>query len=625
MVYQFNHIKIDSKNYQLLTNGVETQVEPQVFNLILFLIQNKDRVISRDELLDHVWQGRVVSDTSINNTIKSARKALGDDGNKQQVIKTIHSRGYQFIAELTDTTSSTAAQSNESRRVWPRSFYVVATFFILMAILFFWYKDQPAETAAEQTNVKQTTDPVVVNTESTTPQRIAVLPFANSKPNLDTDYLGFALANQIINDLTYLENFSIRPAASIRKFVDQVIDPIAIAQDFNVDYVISGNYLMENNIIRLNVEMIDVNNNQLVWRETMQVNYSNTFDLQDMVAKKVAQGLDVGFNQNFLNNKNRDIPSNALAFEYYLRGISYPQSNEGHRLAVEMLQKSIELDPQYAPSYAHLGFHRRLMEQHGRVVPTGLKDAEWYYQKSLELNPMQLEALSNLSALYTETNRTEDAMLVIRKMLAINPDDANSHFALGYIYRYAGMLDEAIAEMEMALRISPNNKRFRSIISTYISAGRYADALSKVYLDPGDYGTGYSGMIAFEQEQYDIARERFNQVIEIDQNGIWGLIAQIYLAVMAEDYDTGLETLTKMVDSNVIDAENMYYYAHFYCLLKKPDQCLAWLEKAVISGYYNYPHITHNSAFNFLQSDDRYIKTLKQAKQKHDAFRKKFL
>jgi len=136
MVYQFNHIKIDSQNYKLLTNGVETQVEPQVFNLILFLIQNKDRVISRDELLDHIWQGRVVSDTSINNTIKSARKALGDDGNKQQVIKTIHSRGYQFIAELTDATLP-AAQNNHSRKTWLRSFSVVGAAIILVLLFLF--------------------------------------------------------------------------------------------------------------------------------------------------------------------------------------------------------------------------------------------------------------------------------------------------------------------------------------------------------------------------------------------------------------------------------------------------------------------------------------------------------
>lgn len=629
MQYKFNNITLDTEKFVIWSNDKEAAVEPQVFNLIVFLIQNKDRIVSRNELLNQVWQGRVVSDTSINNNIKSARKVLGDDGTKQHTIKTIHSRGYQFVAAVKTGDASATATKSKSRSNQSLVFLIVGISILAFLLLYFWKQKQIVQNDIEQTALSPTvispTISDVKNHHLKAQKLIAVLPFANTKPDADTDYLGFALANQIISDLTYLENYSIRPAGSIRKYIAQGVDPIAVGKELKVDYVISGNYLFENNLIRLNVEMIEVNINQLVWRETMQVNYSNTFDLQDRVAKKVAQGLDVGFNQNFLNQKHRDIPNNALAFEYYLRGISYPQSNEGHRLAVEMLQKSIELDPQYAPSYAHLGFHRRLLEQHGRIIPTGLNDAEWYYQKALSLNSLQLEALSNLSALYTETNRTEDAMLVIRKMIKINPDDANSHFALGYIYRYAGMLDEAINEMEIALTISPNNSRFRSIISTYVSAGRYEDALNKVYLDPGDYGTGYSGMIAFEQEQFELAKMRFNKVIEIDKNGIWGLIAQIYLAVMDDNKELGMLALTKVVDSEITDAENMYYFAHFYALLKEKESCLQWLEKAVNTGYFNYPYISHNAAFNFIQHNQRYISILEQAKQRHDAFRKKFL
>ena len=395
MIYQFNHITIDSNNYKLLVKDVETQVEPQVFNLIVYLIQNKDKVVSRDELLAHIWQGRVVSDTSINNNIKSARKVLGDDGTKQQVIKTIHSRGYQWVARIiTDNASLPIKKSISSLS---RNIVLLLTTTTVLILVYFNYHQQSEQNHDEQKPASPSagtpTTPVVIDNEIAGQKIIAVLPFANNKPNTDSDYLGFALANQIISDLTYLEKYAIRPAGSIRKYVGQIIDPIDIGKTLQADYVINGNFLLENDIIRLNVEMIEVTSNHLVWRETMQVNYSDTFSLQDRVAQQVAKGLGVNFKQNTLNQHHRDIPNSALAFEYYLRGISYPQSNEGHKLAVEMLQKSIELDPQYAPSYAHLGFHRRLLEQHGRVIPTGLNKAEWYYQKALELNPVLLEAL----------------------------------------------------------------------------------------------------------------------------------------------------------------------------------------------------------------------------------------
>lgn len=630
MIYQFNHIKLDEQNYTLMVKGVDVQVEPQVFNIILYLIQNRKKVVTRNELLEHVWQGRVVSDTSINNSIKSARKVLGDDGTNQQIIKTIHSRGYQFVAEL--RSEAPTHKENLFKRLTSHKLFVstsVTSSFIVILIIV-WYQYQPEQPyekpviSPPEPNIA-TISSQTKNNQSAALKLIAVLPFSNAKPEKDTDFLGFALANQIIGDLSYLQNFSIHPVGSIRKYVGQVIDPILIGEELKVDYIVSGNYLLENGVIRLSVEMIEVNNSHLVWRESMQVDYSNTFDLQDMVAQKVAKGLQAEFRPDFINQLNRDIPNSALAYEYYLRGISYPQSNEGHRLAIEMLQKSIELDPMYAPSYAHLGFHRRLLEQHGRIVPSEFEDAHWYYLKALELNPNQLDALSNLSALYVETNRIEDALLITRKMLAIAPNDANSLFALGYIYRYAGMLDESIDAMEKALEISPNNTRFRSIISTYASAGMYEQALAKVYLDPGDYGTGYSAIIAFSQEKNELAKTLFNRVIEIDENGIWGLIAQVYLAVMDGDKERGLLVLAKIVDTNVVDAENMYYFANFYALLREKEQCLNMLEQAVNSGYFNYPHISHTSSFKYFEDDARYISILQKAKQRHDNFRHQFL
>lgn len=629
MIYRFNQIELDTEKFTVTSNGELQPIEPRVFNLITFLVDNKDKIVSRDELLKHVWQERLVSDTSINNTIKSARQALGDDGKKQQVIKTIHSRGYQFIAELETQTPIKGINEN-AKQSGKRDLLIALTILPIAIILIIWSTQHrqndlnktEASPGLTTQKVKQNTTPTY---QTKAQKAIAVLPFANSKPNKNNDYLQFALANQIITDLNYLKGYSVRPASSIRKYQNQVIDTLAIGNELKVDYVISGNYLIENNIIRLNIEMIELKNQQLVWRESLQVNYSDTFALQDMVAQKVSKALNTDFRQNFLSQKRQDFPNSPLAFEYYLRGIAYPQSNKGHKMAVEMLQKSIDLDPNFAPSYAHIGSHRKLLEQHGRVIPHGMEDAEWYYNKALELNPEQLEALSNLSILYTETNRSEEAMLVIRKMLAINPDDAYSHFSLGYIYRYAGMLDEAISEMETALAISPNNNRFRSIISTYISAGQYDNALSKIYLDPGDYGTGYSGIIAYELEEFETARARFNKVLEIDPNGIWGLISQVYLSHMEGQTEQGLKALSKMVVSNITDSENMYYFATFYALLDQKEESIKWLKKAVDAGYFNYPYISKNPVFNFIRDDIRFISTLKLAKEKHDAFRKKFL
>lgn len=609
-----------------MVNSKEVSVEPQVFNLIVFLIQNKNKIVSRDDILDNVWKGRIVSDTSINNHIKTARKVLGDNGQKQQVIKTIHSRGYQFISETEvffDISSKTNQVRNKEKSSNPIKFSHLLSALVMIAIfilfnLFF--------NLDHQLNNPQYKNNSPVQTSHLNQQQIiAVIPFTNTKPDVDTDYLSFALANQIIGDLFYLDKFTIRPSGSIRKYVGKNVDPILIGKELKVDYVLSGSYLKENNLLRLNVELVGMPNNDIIWHETIEVDYSNTFVLQELIASKVATGLNANFISKGVNRKYRDTPSSALAYEYYLRGISYPFSNEGHKMAMKMLEKSIQLDPYFAPSYAHIGNHKRLLEQHGRITLESSKNEEWYYKKALELNPELLEALSNLSTFYTETNRIEDALLLTRKMIDINPNSAETHFSLGYIYRYAGMLDEAIDEMETALTISPNNPRFRSIMSTYMSAGKYQLALSKAHLDTGDYGTGYRGIIAFEQEKEALAIELFNQVLDIDSEGIWGLIAQVYIAIIKGDNQTGLMVMERMIETNIEDAENTFYFATFYALLNEKDKSLELLDKAVSAGYFNYPHIMRNTAFNFIHEDSRFIDILNRAKKRHEAFREKFL
>lgn len=647
MIHSFNNIQIDTKTYRLLVSGEEVAVEPKVFSLIVYLIENRDKAVTREELLEHVWKGRIVSDISINNAVKSARKVLGDDGTRQRIIKTIHSRGYQFVAKLNDLPqAAVATHSNDQEQSFEThssaagvdiiskekgtfltntKTALVAGFLCTVIVFLFFWSSAEYSNMEENMSAKGLESKPSISQKMVARQQLAVLPFTNAKPSTESDYLSFALASQIIGDLNYLEKFSLRPAASVNKYANQVIDPVAIGKELQVDYVVGGNYLLENDTVRLNIELIEVRSSRLVWRESMQVDYANTFALQDMVAQKVATGLGAGFSHNYEIQSQKDIPNSALAYEYFLRGISYPQSNDGHKMAVAMLEKSIRLDPQYAPSYAYMGFHRRLLEQNGRLTQSGLKNSEWYYLKALELNPTLVEALSNLSALYTETNRIEEALLITRKVLDVNPNDADSHFGLSYIYRYAGMLDESIAEAEKALAITPHNIRFRSIIAAYFSAGRYDEALTKAYLDNGDYGTGYSALIAFRQGKLDSARTQFKQVIQIDADGTWGLIAKFHLALMSNNTDLGSEVLAKIVDTDIIDAENMYYFAEFYAQLNQKEACLTMLEQAIGSGYFSYPTISKSAAFEFIKGDVRFIQALNRAKERHDQFRADFL
>ena len=278
---------------------------------------------------------------------------------------------------------------------------------------------------------------------------IGVLPFSNSKPDSKTDYFGFAIADQIIGDLAYLKNITVRPSSSIRKYEKQVIDSKTAAEELNVAFILAGNFLMEGNIIRLNVELVEVNVNKMIWRDQIEVEFKNAFDLQDIVAKKVAESVNAEFSKQEKSRINKDIPSNPLAYEYYLRGIALPLTIEDNQIAVEILQKSIELDSSFAPAYSALADRLHRVALYGNYDSEKNNEVEEIYLKAISLNKDLISANTGLAMYYTETARIYEAVEISNHVLEINPNNADALFSLGYIYRYAGMVNESISVMEM--------------------------------------------------------------------------------------------------------------------------------------------------------------------------------
>ena len=315
---------------------------------------------------------------------------------------------------------------------------------------------------------------------------VAVLPFSNNKPDDATDYLGFAIADQVIGNLLYLKEITVRPSGSIRQYEKSTTSPIAIAKELRADYLLMGNYLLEANVVRLNVELINVTTNEIVWHQPITVDYNNTFELQDIVAQEVAIGLNTTFTAQEIATIERDIPNNPLAYEYYLRSLAYPLTLKGHELAVAMLQQSLALDDSYAPAYAEIGNRLLYLTYYGLGKPEQMKLAEQNLLTALALNDRQMSALSSLALLYTEGG-------------------------------------QSVKAMELAVRIDPSDRHFRSLGSTYYNAGYYKKAL-----------------VAFE----------------IDQGSVfWDLVATTQKAIIEQQFDVGLQALRELEWSNINDSE----------------------------------------------------------------------
>ena len=457
-------------------------------------------------------------------------------------------------------------------------------------------------------------------------KKLAVLPFSNILDDPQTNFLGFALADQIIGAMAYSKNMLVKPSISIRKFQNEVIDIQKVGSELNVNYVLAGNYLKESDIIRLNIELIDLKLEKMIWRKSIEIKYKNVFELQDIVSQKVVDGLKVQFSEKERKHMNPGTPQNPIAYEFYLRAISYPHNIEGNKKAIEMINNSISLDSTYAPAYMELGILYHQLSQVGYGSISAGKKAEKALLKALSLKSDLFSALANLALIYTDTGKHEEAHSLLKRALEINPNDAWIHFSLGYHYRYIGFLEESEKEIEKALSIDPQNPRFRSAIITYMFLGKYDQTLESFNLDRESPLTlNYLGEIAFRKGDKELALQYFEKSLQIKEE-----IGEFYFATAFVEYIKGnlgkvAEVNLKRELTNPGDGEIWYEIARIYGLLGLKEDCGRALKKSIEMGYICYPFMQTDSFLDSIRQDPAIQGLLEEAQKKHEELKKKLL
>lgn len=453
---------------------------------------------------------------------------------------------------------------------------------------------------------------------------LAVLPFSNLRADPETDFLGYALADQVIGSLTYVEDLIVRPSSSVREYQHGNYDLDTIGEELAVRYALAGNYLNQDDKLRLTVEFIDLDSDETVWTEPIEVSSEDAFEMQDLVSDRVLQKLQVSFSDDERSRMTADVSENPLAYEYFLRALSYPLDAEGNRLAADMLNRSIELDSSFAPAWAALGRRQHLMSYWQLGGAEVQAQARSSFRKALELNPSHLGTLGHLTMLYTDAGETDLAMESAQRALEINPKSAEAMFAYGYVLRYAGLGEESAAAMDKALALDPINPTFRSAAYSYVQVGRYDEAIAAFYLGSEDLALAWEGEVAIRRGQPDEARTKLAQAIAMDPDGILGLWATGVLAALEGDYARGVEAARKWEEADLSDGEGWFYLAGIYCLNQEIDKCISALDRAVEGGAFEYSHWLDCRFLDPARGNPDFESVLERARVKHEAFKERF-
>jgi tetratricopeptide (TPR) repeat protein len=271
-----------------------------------------------------------------------------------------------------------------------------------------------------------------------------------------------------------------------RKYSGSDVDPGEAGRELHVATVVTGHYLGEGDNVVVTLEAIDVRNKRVVWQKTLPpTKRSDLIALQTQLQKQVQQGFvtALGYAGGVMDTST--YPLNPQAFDLYLRSIAISHDSGPNSQAIDMLEQAVKLDPTYAPAWDALGRRYYFEAVYAQGGPEVYKKSDDAYQRALNLEPSRMTAAEGLVQNQVEKGQSSKAYTAATALVKQRPNDADAHYSLSYVLRYAGLLDEATQECNTALGIRPGDYNFRSCALAFTELGKNDRAIEFLKLDWG--------------------------------------------------------------------------------------------------------------------------------------------
>ncbi|HJQ60081.1 MAG TPA: winged helix-turn-helix domain-containing protein [Vineibacter sp.] len=419
MRYQFDSYELDTERYELRRDGVAQPVEPLVFDLLVFLAGHPSRVVSRDEIVERVWQGRSVSDATISSCVKSARRVLGDDGESQNYIRTVRGRGFEFRGRITTLHDAAPVAA------------------------------QPAPPARVRVNG------AVAGSESM--PVIAVMPFVNQSAEVD-EYFSDGLTEDIITNLARFRDLRVIGGASTFWFKGRALDLAELRDRLNAGYVVQGSVRRAAGRVRIAVQLIDGASGVQLWGDRHDREMGDLFELQDEVTRTIAATLGVKLQDVALQRALTKGAAELDAYDCLLRARRYTGtlSPEMHAEARDLLERAVELDPLSADAQAllanvYLAEHRFNVNPRPNPIGRALTHA----LAATRLDPQNAYARCWLAIVHFFRGENDKFEAESRLALDLNPNDPEILADVGHYLSFMGEFERGAALSRRAQQLNP--------------------------------------------------------------------------------------------------------------------------------------------------------------------------
>lgn len=442
MMYRFDGLELDRGTMELRRDGVSVPVEPQVFALLLLLVENRERMVSRDEIIEKVWDGRVVSDSALDSRIKSARRAVGDDGRTQRCIRTVHGRGFRFVA---------AVQEGETR---------VATAGAPIVAL----PIAPAEPAVRPS--------------------IAVLPFRLVTAEERYAAIADALPDELIGELARLRWLFVIARGSSFRFRAPDPDLAAIGRMLGVRYCVTGAIEVVGKRLLVGVELVDTRDGGVVWADRFESAVADVHATRAAIVARVVAALELRIPLHEASRAALVTPENLDAWSAYHLGLQhmFRFHRADNAAAGELFARAVAAEPGFARAHAGLSFVH-FQNAFLRYTPdnaAAIRDARRAAERSIELDP--LDPFANLTmgrSLWLEGD-LDGSQGWLERATTISPSYAQAIYARAWTHALSGRGTDGKNDADAAMALSPLDPLHYAMLATralgHIVCGENAEA-----------------------------------------------------------------------------------------------------------------------------------------------------
>ena len=413
---------------------------------------------------------------------------------------------------------------------------------------------------------------------------IAVLPLQNMNSDAESEFLRFALADEISNALTYAHSLEIRPSTATQKYANAEADPAKAGRELGVGTVVLGHFLRQDKTVMVTLEAVDVKDNKVIWSGRLNSSADNLIALQNQMAKRVRQELVPALGLARGAVETSSTPANREGYELYLRSVSLAHDGAANKDAIAMLERAVALDSNYAPAWEALGRRRYFDAIYSGGGTAGYQRSNAAYQRALSLEPGRVSAAGFLAANEVEAGNLdkayEDAWALVRK----RPDNAFAHYSVAYVLRYAGLLDMAQSECDQALAIDSKNFNWRSCSFAFFEQGKSARAMEYLNLDAGsEWSNAVRVSVLMRHGKATEAQQAAQQMTD---NAMW--MRGVLQACLNKAAATEIHRFAELAQNELLpeqDSELKYYQGTLLAACGEKQIAYTFLRKAVVENY----------------------------------------